>query len=64
MHTSYHCVSLQVTTHCRLMTREELTKVTGAVGMDFAHFDLHEFDSELDFSNKIGYVVYYNYNYF
>ncbi|XP_064403130.1 E3 ubiquitin-protein ligase RNF213-like isoform X2 [Halichondria panicea] len=47
-------VFLQVTTHCRLMTREELTKVTDAVGMDFAHFDLHEFDSELDFSNKIG----------
>ncbi len=29
--------------------------VTDTIGMGFAHFDLHEFDSELDFSNKIGY---------
>ncbi len=49
-------ISFQVTTHCPLMTHEELTIVTDAVGMNFAHFDLHEFDSELDFSNKIGYV--------
>ncbi len=38
------------------MTHEELTMVSDAIGMDSAHFDLHEFDSELDFSNKIGYV--------
>ena len=38
------------------MTHEELSTVTNSVGMDFAHFDLHKFDSELDFSNKIGYV--------
>ncbi len=25
--------------------------------VDFSHFDLHEFDSELDFSNKIGYNI-------
>ncbi len=41
------------------MTHEEIIKVTDAVGMDFAHFDLHEFQSELDFSNKIGYVHMY-----
>ncbi len=45
----------QVTTHCPLMTQEELVIVTDAIGMGFALFDLHEFDSELDFSNKIGY---------
>ncbi len=37
------------------MTQEELAIVTKSVGMDFAHFDLLDFDSELDFSNKIGY---------
>lgn len=47
----------QVTTHCPLMTQEELFIVTEAMGMEFALFDLHEFDSELDFSNKIGYFT-------
>ncbi len=39
------------------MTQEELFIVTEAMGMEFALFDLHEFDSELDFSNKIGYFT-------
>ena len=39
------------------MTHQELVMVTDTLGIEFAHFNLHEFDSELDFSNKIGYVI-------
>ena len=39
------------------MTQEELQAVANSLSMGFAHFDLHEFDSELDFSNKIGLVT-------
>ncbi|XP_064404373.1 E3 ubiquitin-protein ligase RNF213-like isoform X3 [Halichondria panicea] len=52
---SHHCeIFMQVTTHCPLMTKEELAIVTESMGVDFAEFDLLDFDSELDFSNKIG----------
>ena len=40
------------------MTEEELERVTESLSMGLAHFDLQEFDTELDFSNKIGSVTY------
>ena len=39
------------------MTEEELKRVTESLSMGLAHFDLQEFDTELDFSNKIGSVA-------
>ena len=44
---------LQVTTHGHLLQREELEKVAGSVQMKMEAFLLQEFDTELDFSNKI-----------
>ena len=40
------------------MTEEELKRVAESLSMGLAHFDLQEFDTELDFSNKIGSVTY------
>ena len=36
------------------MSPEELEKLSRAISVDTAFYDLHEFDTELDFSNKIG----------
>ena len=47
----------KVTTRSPLMTQEELKAVAESLSVGFAHFDLLEFDTELDFSNKIGSVV-------
>ena len=47
---------LQVTTHGHLLTREELERVGESVYMKVEVFLLQEFDTELDFSNKVGYV--------
>ena len=47
----------KVTTHSPLMTQEELKAVAESLSLGFAHFDLLEFDTELDFSNKIGSAV-------
>ena len=38
------------------MTQEELKAVAESLLVGFVHFDLLEFDTELDFSNKIGSV--------
>ena len=46
--------SVQVTTHGHLLQREELEKVAGSVQMKVEAFLLQEFDTELDFSNKVG----------
>ena len=48
--------SLQVTTHGHLLQREELERVAESVHMRVEAFLLQEFDTELDFSNKVGYV--------
>ena len=45
----------KVTTHSHLLTEEELEQLPQAVSVNTTHFDLLEFDTELDFSNKIGY---------
>ena len=47
---------MQVTTHGHLLQREELEKVEKSVHMKVEAFLLQEFDTELDFSNKVGYV--------
>ena len=49
-------LSLQVTTHGHLLQREELETVADSVHMEVEAFLLQEFDTELDFSNKVGYV--------
>ena len=45
-----------MTTHGHLLLREELEKVEESVHMKVEAFLLQEFDTELDFSNKVGYV--------
>ena len=43
----------QVTTHSHLLSQDELEAIQG-VTIKMAAFFLHEFDTELDFSNKVG----------
>ena len=48
--------SIQVTTHSHLLSRDELDHVSGTLSLDQSHihaFSLQEFDTELDFSNKV-----------
>ena len=48
---------LQVTTHSHLLSQDELDHIGNNLFSDHSHaFSLHEFDTELDFSNKVGYV--------
>jgi len=52
-----HC--LQVTTHSHLLSRGELDQIGNDLFSDPSHvhaFSLQEFDTELDFCNKVGYV--------
>ena len=44
----------KVTTHSPLLTHGEVEEISEAVSMKNIRFDLHEFDTELDFTNKIG----------
>lgn len=46
-----------MTTHSHLLSYEELKQVEEAIEMKIVSFYLHEFDTELNFSNKVGYVV-------
>ena len=51
--------SIQVTTHSHLLSRDELDHVSSTLSLDQSHihvFSLQEFDTELDFSNKVRYV--------
>ena len=43
-----------MTTHGHLLIREELDKVGESINMKVEAFLLQEFDTELDFSNKVG----------
>jgi hypothetical protein len=49
-------ISVQVTTHSHLLSHDELLGVENAVGITVSAFFLHEFDTELDFTNKIRYI--------
>ena len=52
----YH---IQVTTHSHLLSHDELACVSNALFLDKSHihaFSLQEFDTELDFSNRVRYV--------
>ena len=54
---SLYCI--QVTTHSHLLSRDELDHICSTLFSDPSHvhaFSLQEFDTELDFSNKVGYV--------
>ena len=51
--------SIQVMTHSHLLSRDELDHVSDTLPLDQSHihaFSLQEFDTELDFSNKVRYV--------
>jgi len=57
MVTSLYCI--QVTTHSHLLSKDELDHIGRNLFSDPSHvhvFSLQEFDTELDFSNKVGYV--------
>ena len=48
--------TIQVTTHSHLLSRDELDHVSSTLSLDQSHihvFSLQEFDTELDFSNKV-----------
>ena len=48
--------TIQVTTHSHLLSRDELDHVSNTLPLDQSHihaFSLQEFDTELDFSNKV-----------
>ena len=50
----------QVTTHGHLLSSDELRQLTFSIGMceeTVSWFLLQEFDTELDFSNKVRWVV-------
>ena len=51
--------TIQVMTHSHLLSRDELDHVSDNLSLDQSHihaFSLQEFDTELDFSNKVRYV--------
>ena len=55
-----HFLLLQVTTHGHLLSDDELQQLTSSIGMGeetVSWFLLQEFDTELDFSNKVRWVV-------
>ncbi len=45
-----------MTTHSHLLSHRELKFVEDAIKIKVDSFFLNEFDTELDFSNKVGYV--------
>ena len=57
LHISHSC--FQVTTHSHLLSHDELNHVSNTLSLDQSHvhvFSLEEFDTELDFFNKVRYV--------
>ena len=46
----------QVTTHSKLLSQDELRQAEIGIGIKVASFFLQEFDTEVDFLNKIRYV--------
>ncbi len=49
---TYNCI--QVTTHSHLLTGDEVDKLMYGKPWQISTFLLQEFDTELDFSNKVG----------
>ena len=47
------CTS-QVTTHSHLLSRNDITDMMENLEIQGTYFSLHSFDTELDFSNKVG----------
>ena len=45
---------IQVTTHSHLLSKDELDQVEKAIKIKVDSFFLNEFDTEFDFSDKIG----------
>lgn len=48
-------LSLQVTTHSRVLSRSEILEMTATLPVQTEVIFLHQFDAEIDFSNKIRY---------
>jgi hypothetical protein len=48
-----------VTTHSHLLSQGELKCVEEAIDVGVAPFFLSEFDTELDFINKVGYGIHH-----
>ena len=58
--TSLNIPCFQVTTHSHLLSQDELDRISSTLSLDPYHihvFSLQEFDTELDFSNKVRYVL-------
>ena len=49
-----HSLIFQVTTHSHLLTYDELEQVSTTIRMRVESCSLHEFETELDFTSKIG----------
>ena len=56
--------ALQVTTHSRVLSHAELLEATKPLGMHTEMIFLHQFDTEIDFSNKVRYICNYLTYYF
>lgn len=52
-----------MTIHSHLLSEDELTHMADTFDIKVVAFFLHEFDTELDFSNKIGWVLHMHINY-
>jgi len=46
-----------MTTHSNLLSPAELKQVENSIKMKVVSFFLHQFDTESDFHNKVGYVT-------
>lgn len=49
-------IVIKVTTHSHLLSHEELNQLNCVIKMNIVPCHLHEFETELDFCNKIGLV--------
>ena len=52
---------IQVTTHSHLLSYDEISQLKDMTRMAIVSLQLHEFETELDFCNKIGLVQLFNY---
>lgn len=53
-----HSLYTQITTHGHFLTPKELKDIGKRLSMEVVMFFLNQFDTELDFSNKVGYNCY------
>ena len=51
--TTIIIIILQVTTHSHLLSSSDINDMSASLEIKGIYFSLHEFDTEVDFSNKI-----------